>query len=273
MRRYPDPQDWRFNDEDYQRYCERFWRCPVRLVREGLWAKLWRMPDTIRGGGAVTCLLPVLACHTWPESKAVADGWTSWMYLSRRRMATLAGLNKDTATKAIQHLGTLGLIELERRPRTKYEGGYKTYYRLATILYPQDSEPYATIPTSLFYGGAWFILPSPACRHLYVVLACLDPIGDEAAYLERIVTDIGDEWSSLADKLDIDIEDFEDDEELKATVQAALLAQRRQSAVLSLSEMESYSGLQRSTVIEALQALTTPMFNKYTIPLTRLYPF
>ena len=126
-RRYPDPQDWRFNDEDYQRYRERFWRCPVRLVREGFWAKLWRMPDTIRGGGAATCLLPILACHTWPEHNTIANGWTSWTYLSRRRMATLAGLNKDTATNAIQHLMQHGLIELERRPRTKYEGGYKTY--------------------------------------------------------------------------------------------------------------------------------------------------
>ena len=56
--RYPEPQEWRFNDEDYQRYRERYWRCPVRLVREGLWAKLWRTPDTVRGGGAATCLLP-----------------------------------------------------------------------------------------------------------------------------------------------------------------------------------------------------------------------
>jgi hypothetical protein len=266
-RRYPEPQAWQFNDDDYQTYHERYWRCPVRLVREGFWAKRWRTPQTIRGGGAVTCLLPVLAFHTWSQSDAVTNGWTSWTYLSRRRMAMLAGLNKDTATHAIQQLMTLGLIELERRPRTKYEGGYKTYYRLATTLYPQDNEPYATIPASLFYGGAWFILPSPACRHLYVVLACLDPIGDETGYLERIATDIGDDWSTLADQLNIDTDDFEDDEELEAMVKATLLARRRQSAVLSLSEMESYSGLQRSTVIEALRVLTTPLFDNWTIPL------
>jgi hypothetical protein len=266
-RRYPDPQDWRFNDEDYQTYRERYWRCPVRLVREGFWAKHWRMPHTIRGGGAVTCLLPVLACHTWSQSHDVTNGWTGWTYLSRRRMARLAGLNKDTATNTLQQLVTLGLLELEPRPRAKYEGGYKTYYRLATVLYPQGDEPYATIPASLFYGGMWFILPSPACRHLYVVLACLDPIGDEAAYLERIATDISNEWSVLADRLEIDSEDFEDDEVLEATVKATLLAQRRQSAVVSLTEMEGYSGLQRSTVTEALQVLTTGIFDNRTISL------
>jgi hypothetical protein len=265
--RYPIPQDWQFNDADYQRYNGRYWRCPVRLVREGLLAKLWRVPGTVRGGGAATGLLPVLACHTWPEHDTGANDWTGWTYLSRRRMATLAGLNKDTATHAVQHLMQHGLMEIERRPRAKYEGGYKTYCRLATTLYPQAGEAYAMIPASLFYGGTWFMLPSPACRHLYVVLACLDPIGDEAAYLDRVATDVGDDWHVLADKLEIDSEEFEDDEQLEATVRALLLARRRQSAVLSLSEMESYSGLQRSTVIEALQVLTTPIFDNDTIPL------
>jgi hypothetical protein len=265
-RRYPDPQEWRFNEEDRRIYHRRYWRCPVRLVCEGLWAKLWRIPQTTRGGGAITCLLPVLALHTWPERDGATGGWTGWAYLSRRRMAALAGINKDTATHAIRQLVRLGLMEIERRPRAKYEGGYKTYYRLAAPLYPQaDDEPYATIPGALLYGGTWFLLPSPACRQLYVVLACLDPIGDEDAYLERIATAIGDEWSVFADRLDIDLEEFEDDEELEATVKATLLAQRRESAVVSLSEIEGYAGLQRSTVIEAIQVLTTPMFGNEVI--------
>jgi hypothetical protein len=266
-RRYPEPQEWRFNDDDYQTYRGRYWRCPVRLVREGLWAKHWRRPGTTRGGGASTCLLPVLALHTWPEKDDATDGWTGWVYLSRRRMAMLAGLNKDTATDAIRQLMTAGLMDVERRPRAKYEGGYKTYYRLAVSLYPHDDELYATIPASLFYGGTWFILPSPACRHLYVVLACLDPIGDEAAYLDRIATDIGDDWYALAEKFEIGSEELEDDEALEATVKTVLLAQRRESAVVSLSEMESYAGLPRSTVIEALRVLTTPMFDNRTIAL------
>lgn len=159
-RHYPEPQEWRFNDEDYQTHSERYWRCPVRLVREGFWAKHWRRPGTTRGGGASTCLLPVLALHTWPEKDDATDGWTGWVYLSRRRMAMLAGLNKDTATDAIRQLMTAGLMDVERRPRAKYEGGYKTYYRLATILYPQDHEPYATIPASLFYGGTCASFPA-----------------------------------------------------------------------------------------------------------------
>lgn len=50
-------------------------------------------------------------------------------------MALLAGINKDTATAAIEQLESLGLLDVERRPRAKYEGGYKTYYRLAASLY------------------------------------------------------------------------------------------------------------------------------------------
>jgi hypothetical protein len=71
----------------------------------------------------------------------------------------------------------------------------------------------------------------------------------------------------VGDRLDLDRDDFEEDEEFEATVRAMLLAQRRQSVVLSLSEMESHSGLPRGTVIAALQVLTTPLFDNRTIPL------
>jgi hypothetical protein len=82
MRRVPDPKRWLFNDDDRQKYQESFWRCPVRLVADGTWAKLWRTPGTIRGGGAVTSVLPVLALHTWPEKEGATAGWTGPSYLS-----------------------------------------------------------------------------------------------------------------------------------------------------------------------------------------------
>jgi hypothetical protein len=257
MRRFPDPKPWLFNAHDRKKYQESFWRCPVRLVNDGTWAKLWRTPGTIRGGGAVTSVLPVLALHTWPEKEGATAGWTGWTYLSRRRIAILAGVDKDTATTAITRLRALGLLEIDKRPRAKYEGGYKTDYRLATSLYPQGDERYAQIPGMLFYGGSWFMLPSPACRHLYVMIACLDPIADERAYLNRIAEQTNENWGALGDDED---EAIEDDGKREIAIKAKILAKRRASEPQSISDLVRFSGLQRSTVVKALQVLTTPIF-------------
>jgi hypothetical protein len=257
MGRFPDPKRWLFNDDDRKKYQESFWRCPVRLVADGTWAKLWRTPGTIRGGGAVTSVLPVLALHTWPEKDGATARWTGWTYLSRRRIARLAGVDKDTVTTAIKSLRAHPLLEIDKRPRAKYEGGYKTYYRLTTSLYPQGDERYAQIPGSLFSGGSWFMLPSPACRHLYVVIACLDPIADERAYLEHIAEKTDEGWGLFADDED---EAIEDDEKREVVIKAKILAKRRASEPQSLSDLGRHSGLQRSTVVKALQVLTTPIF-------------
>jgi hypothetical protein len=211
---YQDLKRWKFNEVDRKTYLNQFWHCPARLVKSEMWANLWRTRGTTRGGGAVSCILPVLALHISPDENDAADNWTRWAYLSRRRVAALAGVNKDTVTDACKRLVDAKLAEMKRWPRAKHEGGYKMYYRLATSLYPQDNEPYAKIPAHLFYGGTWFLLPSPAYRHMYVVLICLAPITDEDA------------------------------------------------ASLSARDLEQYSGLRRSTVVEALQALTVPMFGK-----------
>jgi hypothetical protein len=134
--------------------------------------------------------------------------------------------------------------------------------RLAASLYPHGQEPYATIQANLFYGGTWFLLPSPACRHLYVVLACVDPIGDEAAYLTRIAEDIEDDWDKFAEDLE---DEVEDDDTRAAAIKALLLAKRRASEPTSLRELARLSGLQRRTVIDALQALTVPMFGNRVV--------
>ena len=87
--------------------------------------------------------------------------------------------------------------------------------------------------------------------------ATLDPIGDEDAYLARIEDAVEGEWDQLAECLD---EDVEDDEARASAIRAKLLAKRRASGILSLRELQQYTGLQRSTVIAALHALTVPMF-------------
>jgi hypothetical protein len=48
-------------------------------------------------------------------------------------------------------------------------------------------------------------------------------------------------------------------------IKAMLLAKRRASEPVSIRDLEHYSGLQRSTVIEALQTLTVPMFGNRVI--------
>jgi hypothetical protein len=169
----------------------------------------------------------------------------------------LAGVDKDTATTAIERLRVLGLLEIDKRPRAKHEGGYKTYYRLATSLYPQGDERYAQIPGMLFYGGPWGMLPSPACRHVYVMIACLDPIADEHAYLVRIAVETNDNWDDLRDDED---EAIEDDDKREAAIKAKILAKRRASEPQSISDLVQLSGLQRSTVVTALRVLTTPIF-------------
>jgi hypothetical protein len=274
--RYHDPACWVFNEADRKRYNTRYWRCPVRLVQDGLWRDLWRANDLPYRGGAPTSVLPVLALHTWPDHPAAADGWTAWTYLSRRRVAALAGVNKDTATRAYRRLVSAKLMEVQRRPRAPYEGGCKIYYRLAASLYPRGDELYAEIRGNLFYGGTWCLLPSPAYRHLYTVLACLDPIGDEEAYWAQIAEVAEASWDRLADEEDfefaqtkwghlIDEQDFEvfeleDDEERETAIRAAILAARRARAPVSIRDLERYSGLQRSTVVEALHGLQVPLF-------------
>ena len=148
-------------------------------------------------------------------------------------------------------------MTLERRSRERHEGGYKVYYRLSTRLYPQADEPYAVVPGNLIYGGAWALLPNPAWRHLYLVIAGLDPIGDEEAYLDRIAEDLDGDWDQRADDDDGAIID---PTARAAAIQAKILAAQRVRHPLSVRDLVEYSGLQPSTAVEALRALLVPMF-------------
>jgi hypothetical protein len=109
----------------------------------------------------------------------------------------------------------------------------------------------------LLYGGTWALLPSPAYRHLYSVIACLDPIGDETAYLQRIAEDLDGDWDRRADDHDWAIAD---PSARVAAIQAKILAAQRARHPLSRRDLGKYSGLGRSAVIEALHALLVPIF-------------
>jgi hypothetical protein len=120
------PTNWFYNEADRHAYAGRFWGLPARLVTAGLLAKLWRSPGTTRGGEVVSSLLPILTLHTWPGQSGADAGWTGWSYLSRRRQATLAGLDKNSVTAACRRLVASNLMEIERRPRERHAGGYNT---------------------------------------------------------------------------------------------------------------------------------------------------
>jgi hypothetical protein len=98
------PSVWVFNEADRQAYAERYWRFPTRLVTEGHLAELRREAGTRRGGGVVTSLLPVLGLHTWPGQAGAEEKWTGPTYVSRRRVAPLAGISKDSVTAACRQL-------------------------------------------------------------------------------------------------------------------------------------------------------------------------
>ena len=198
----------------------------------------------------------MLALHKWPDQSTAKTEWTGLTYVSRRRLATLAGISKDSAIAACQRLRALNLMTLERRPRERHEGGYKLYYRLSTRLYPQEDEPYAVVPGNLVYGGTWAMLPNAAFRHLYLTIAGLDPIGDEEAYLARIAEDIDHDWDRRADDDDRAVAD---PSARAAAIQAKILAAQRARHPLSRRDLGEYSGLGRSAVIEALHALVVPI--------------
>jgi len=258
---------WQFNDEDRDNYSERYWACPARLVHKGMLASVWSL-----GRGGASSILPVLAVHTWPKQKGAESSWTGYTTLSRRRIATLSGLDKDTVTVGLRSLKSAGLLQLKRVPRSDHQGGYQTQYRLRSSLYANERERFVPIRACLFYGGTWAVLPTPAMRHLYIVTACLDPIGDEDRYLEKIKIDGADrDWFNFG-STDLDLADFSGIEEYEEAVKQRLLDARRSSATVSLSELQRHSGLSRCTVISAIRALLVPIFDANTNDTRPVYP-
>ena len=182
---------YQFCESDREKYGDRFWALPHRLGEDGFLRDALRQPTTdaarkARGGGSATSLLPVLALHAFPSRRqddALLDGmdapppkseWTSWTYLSRRRMAALAGLTKNTVARALEHLTGLGVVETFN-PKTRTETGLpKCYYRLSHRLFAQNGEPYSQFSARFIYGGVWAMLPLNSARHLFLIAATME---------------------------------------------------------------------------------------------------
>lgn len=246
---YTEPEQWQFGHAA-PRSCSTFWQCPTRLASEGFGLRmLWRAKGTTRGGGTITSLLPVLAMHVFPTAaelplKPRALRWreivpfdpdpadyTAARVLPMRRLAALAGIDKGSVSPAMNALAEVGLAMLADGPRGRNGGPPRLHYRLLRHgLYPKHGERYAEIPSNLLYGGCWSLL-TPAARHLYLVLSCLDPVKSE---------------SGLVDYADAAGEDADE-----------MIAEMRARSAVSLDELSGRSGLSRDAVRDALSMLTS----------------
>jgi hypothetical protein len=239
------PQVWLFNDQDRATYSGQWWSCPTRLVTGGVWGTLWRDAGTCRGGGIVSSVLPVLCLHTWPGKTQGADErgvetatWTAWTHLSHRRIARLAGVNTEAVGQVFRRLADRALLQSRTvPPPARYGGPPRREYRLPRALYG-DGSPFVQVFGNLFYGGMWSMLPTPAARHLYLTIACLDPVLNDDAMRRQL----------SEDNHDTDIE-------------PGALAEVRARKPCSLSALAHASGMRLSTVEEALAVLTTPVFD------------
>jgi hypothetical protein len=244
------PQDWRFDDVHREKYEKAYWRCPVRLVSldgtpdgaPGIWCDLWRAAGTSRGGGSIASVLPVLALHTFPGRELGAarvtdlETWTPWAYLSHRRIARLAGVATETVGPVMRRLDGHGLLETRTVPPLAHFGGRPLReYRLNRSLYANKTEPYFAFSGMLLYGGHWAFLPGGAERHLYVTIACLQAVLNPEAWVRATAGE-----SSTDDA-------------------AFMLHEARAKRPLSLSMLERFGGLGRSTVVEALEVLCHPI--------------
>jgi hypothetical protein len=165
----PAPREYEFNEADRAAFRTRFWRCPVRLVEDGTWAALWTAGGRRkRGGGAAGALLPVLTLHAWPEQDGAVPGWTGTASLPYRRLARLAGLDKDTVTTALEDLAALELVRMEVERIAQGDVRRRALVRVAVRAFAADGERHVRFPGGFVYGGGWSRLPGAAERHLCV---------------------------------------------------------------------------------------------------------
>lgn len=166
------PREYEFNEADRAAFRTRFWRCPVRLVEDGTWAALWTAGGRRkRGGGAAGALLPVLALHAWPEQDGAVPGWTGTASLPYRRLAHLAGLDKDTVATALEELAQLGLVRMWVEHIAEGDVRRRAAMRIAVRAFASDGERHVRFPGSFVYGGGWSRLLGTAERHLCLAWA------------------------------------------------------------------------------------------------------
>lgn len=239
------PLGYEFSDKDREAYADRFYAMNPELITSGRYAQLWRESGK-RGGGVATSMLPIIAIETWlgkKQDRRVIDGssqlpdlsplWTSWASASHRRIARVAGIDPKSVRVGYEILSRQGLCEFMTVRCDQSLGRRRTYYRLASWLYGGETggagkpKPFRPIYGDLFYGGHWMMLPTNAARHLYFVLAAVDPINQP--------------------------------EIMEGLMEAESLEDRRAKYYVSYAKLETLSGLSRSMLAESLNVLTSPI--------------
>ena len=213
-------------------------------MKSGRWAALWRSAGTKRGGGTTTSILPVLAVGTFPGKQSPGGldlppddaRWTGWQYFSYRRIARLSGIHQESIGRDFGVLADAGLLQ-RHAVQPGFVGGPKRWaYRLSLCLYAQGRGTFVRFPAAMVYGGMWAYLPTRGARHLFVVIAALDPVLDEAAYRAQI-----EEFGEI---------DPEGDDPVM---------EQRARHPMSLGRLASATGMVRNAVSEALGILETPV--------------
>jgi hypothetical protein len=160
----------------------------------------------------------------------------------------------------LRDLQAARLLQIKREKHV-LEGlrGRRTLYRLSTRVFPGPGETaVVTLAGRLFAGGTWALLPTPACRHLYVVIACLDPVRNEEAYFQHKLRALIRAAKKGLGKHRPD--ELAASTKLQARVRREVMARRRaEEEPVTLARLVEVSGLQRSTVAEALRILLRPM--------------
>ena len=242
---YPTPKPYEITEAERRAHDGRFWRMPVRLVTDGTWAALWKQ------GEAVTSVLAVLAIHGIPRD---SSDWTEWCPITARKAAGLAGVNKESVTKAMRALEVCDLMERRERPHPKHRGLGVTDVRLSARLYPSGSEKWRRVPAALIYSGEWARgltwlaelprwrhLKGSTARHFSLTLLALHPVDDAEAYMASLLPpeEPDEPWHEL---------DYYIDKALRHDALAKVEA-LRSAAELSVRELARMAGLPHSVLL------------------------
>jgi hypothetical protein len=170
------PVEHRWTEADFEVYRQRFWRLPKEAVETGLLARIWD-DGSSRGFPTASSILPTLAFHAW--LKEVGDEWTPFVSLSVRRIAALAGVDKNSVTKVgLKRLEELALLETRlSHAHTRDGGNARLEYRLHRSLFPRGERAhYAQVTGNLICGGHLAMLPKASARHMLLAIMALDPV-------------------------------------------------------------------------------------------------
>jgi hypothetical protein len=235
-RRAPTEHVW--TDVEREIFEKKHWRMPHRLATEDVLKAV--VDDGSRNGcPTASSLLPPLAMHVWLSSPA--DEWTPFFAMSYRRLAALAGIDKNSVNGGLERLGDLQLLETRLGHTHRRDGGKgRLEYRLHRSLFPQKAlrERFVQVPGNLVFGGHWALLPRASARHLLLVVAALDPIYDAAGLVELMEGDGREEASART-----------------------LARRRRDFGSATLAVLAEKSGMEARTVQRAVDVLTRPVEN------------